>query len=408
MSTREAKEAKEPREQREQREQKEQREQREPKHRPDALRQPQRKDSLTTVLTYLQGRTVPLRPSSTSSPSSAPPPSSSLAQGPSKQRRYSHGGDLKKKARTNSHTLRRSSFTNLAAIKEDASTKTKSSKTAEAAPKITKPGSSEKVNKTADIRKKKSQSRLAAANSEAKPQSAPPPMPIKGILRVSSPDGQRPPPRHIRSYSSSAAIPGPDQLATITGLSPLVQTTGEAAESDTISQPGSPIVRPLSPGATVRFAKATVHRVEVGPGRRFMPVKRRSKSTVTYLAPLDPVSPANTPKVTLQSPTKLRRHQENQAAMGRYWMRMEEEEAQQRAEAERRAAEEAERYRAEPSSPPVPSLAERLATVENLPLIDSILPLDKVESIPTPDAEDKLETVEADSDDSDAESDGGA
>lgn len=257
-------------------------------------------------------------------------------------------------------------------------------------------------------------------------------MPIKGILRVCSPDGQRPPPRHIRSYSTSAAIPGPDQLATIAGLSPLIPTTGETADSDTISPPGSPIVRPLSPGATVRFAKATVHRVEVGPGRRFLPVKRRSKSTVTYLAPLDPVSPANTPKVTLQSPTKLRRHQENQAAMGRYWMRMEEEEAQQRAEAERQAAEEAERYRAEPSTPPVSnaaaprspmslagalvpapdahrsSLAERLAAVDNLPLLDGILPLGNVNSIATSDVDDKLETVEADSDDSDAESDGGA
>lgn len=170
MSTKEAKEAKEAKEPRESREGKEQKEQKESKHRPDALRQPQRKDSLTTVLTYLQGRTVPLRPSSAASPSSTQPSANSLAQGPSKQRRYSHGGDLKKKARTNSHTLRSSSFTNLAAIKEDPSTKTKSSKTAEGAPKTTKPGSSEKVNKTADIRKKKSQSRLAAGNSEPKPQ----------------------------------------------------------------------------------------------------------------------------------------------------------------------------------------------------------------------------------------------
>jgi hypothetical protein len=173
MSTKEAKEAKEvkeAKEPREPREQKEQKEQKESKHRPDALRQPQRKDSLTTVLTYFQGRTVPLRPSSAASPSSTQPSPNWLAQGPSKQRRYSHGGDLKKKARTNSHTLRRYSFTNLAAIKEDPSTKTKSSKTAEGAPKTTKPGSSEKVNKTADIRKKKSQHRLAAGNSEAKPQ----------------------------------------------------------------------------------------------------------------------------------------------------------------------------------------------------------------------------------------------
>jgi hypothetical protein len=119
--------------------------------------------------------------------------------------------------------------------------------------------------------------------------------------------------------------------------------------------------------------------------------------------------------------------------MGRYWLRTEEEEAQFRAELERRAAEEAERYRAEPSSPPssaVPapspletasslqirapepqraSWAERLAATDRLSPLNTIPLLDKLESFAKSDADDKLETVEADdSDDSDAQSDGGA
>lgn len=119
--------------------------------------------------------------------------------------------------------------------------------------------------------------------------------------------------------------------------------------------------------------------------------------------------------------------------MGRYWLRTEEEEAQFRAELERRAAEEAERYRAEPSSPPSsavpapspletasslqirapepqrPSWAERLAATDRLSPLNTIPLLDKLESFAKSDADDKLETVEADdSDDSDAQSDGGA
>ncbi|KAK0720731.1 hypothetical protein B0H67DRAFT_577154 [Lasiosphaeris hirsuta] len=260
---------------------------------------------------------------------------------------------------------------------------------------------------------------------------SPPPMP-KSILRVASPDGSRPPPRHIRSYSTSSPNPNPTQSP----IGPMVSPDSPGpisptfpfqpafapitAESEPDSQPTSPICRPMSPGATVRFAKATVHRVDVGPGRRFMPVKRRSKSTLTYISPLDP---GTQPKVTLQSPTKLRRHHENQAAMGRYWMRTEEEEARERQEMERRAAEEAERYRNEPSSPGAtspsmslpgsppshesqrPSWAERLAAIDKLSPLDSIPPLDK----PEPEVEDKLETEEAsDSEESTADSDGGA
>lgn len=154
---------------------------------------------------------------------------------------------------------------------------------------------------------------------------------------------------------------------------------------------------------------------------------------MTYMAPLDPVSQQIAPKVTLQSPTKLRRHQENQAAMGRYWLRTEEEEAQWRADAERRAAEEAERYRAEPTrppgtpapapdaeesasateangpEPPMTSFGERLAAIDKLPPLGSVPLLDKLAAFAKSDADDKLETIEADdTDDSDAESDGGA
>ncbi|KAK4453815.1 hypothetical protein QBC34DRAFT_194303 [Podospora aff. communis PSN243] len=430
MST---KEVKEPRESREPKESKE------PRHRVEALRQPQRKDSLTSVLTYLQGRALPPKASSTVSSTSTQSAPVSLAQGLSKPRRHSHGTDAKKKARKNSAMLRTLSISNLVGIQEDSGAKTKHAKTPEGNSKTTKSGSSEKLNKTtrdgAEVRKKKSQ-HLGPTAQETKVPSPPPPMP-KSILRVSSPDGTRPPPRHIRSLSTSAANPGPGQLTSITGLSPMSPeepTFGSLPEGGSVSQPTSPVCRPLSPGATVRFAKATIHRVDVGPGRRFAPVKRRSKSTITYMALLDPVSQQNSPKVNLQSPTKLRRHQENQAAMGRYWLRTEEEEAQWRAEAERRAAEEAERYRAEPTRPPgTPaattgspesvataeiklqevqgaSLGERLAASDKLlPPLDSIPLLDKVESPAKSDADDKLETIEADdSDDSDAESDGGA
>lgn len=240
----------------------------------------------------------------------------------------------------------------------------------------------------------------------------------KSILRVASPDGARPLPRHTRSYSTSAASPGSGDFAAVTGLTPLTPTDPSFASSEqdgngTFSQPTSPVFRPLSPGATVRFAKATIHRVDVGPGRRFMPVKRRSKSTTTYISPLDPVQQSNTPRFTLQSPTKLRRHQENQAAMGRYWRRTEQEEQESRALLEKQAAEEAERYRAEPASPvniPArPAWAERLTVFDRLPPLDSIPLLDKTESLARSDTDDKLETVVAsDSDDSDADSDGGA
>ncbi|KAG7289688.1 hypothetical protein NEMBOFW57_006064 [Staphylotrichum longicolle] len=225
-----------------------------------------------------------------------------------------------------------------------------------------KNGSSEKVNKAA--------SESSDGTTPNRPQSAksrslssPICMP-KSILRVSSPDGP-----------GSLSIRRPESPP-VRDCRPLPQA----------SLPTSPI-----PHATVRFAKATT------AGRRFLPVKRKSKSTLTYISPLDPGTQKSAPKTMLQSPTKMRRHQENQAAMGRYWLRTEEEEAQWRAEAERRAQEEAEKYRNEPASSPPPaasvatksdeeagravqsSLADAMADIDKLPPLDSGPALEKVE-----------------------------
>lgn len=104
----------------------------------------------------------------------------------------------------------------------------------------------------------------------------------------------------------------------------------------------------------------------------------------------------------------MRRHQENQAAMGRYWMRTEEEEAQWRADAEKRAAEEAERYRNEPASPPQRdgkdaegggerTVVEKVAGSEKVTCLDG-----KQQAL------DKVEEVVEDSSDSDTDEEAGA
>lgn len=111
-------------------------------------------------------------------------------------------------------------------------------------------------------------------------------------------------------------------------------------------------------GATsVRFGATTVHRVEIAPGQHLHPIRRghKSKSGLSYLNP--PADKAHL-KVTVEFPpgkeTKMKRHQLRQAAMERYWLRTEEEEAEWRAEATRIAEEETEKYRSEPSSSPPP------------------------------------------------------
>ncbi|KAK3377912.1 hypothetical protein B0H63DRAFT_478351 [Podospora didyma] len=397
----------------------------ESKHQTERLRQPQRKDSLSSVLSWagLQAKGIsPKPPSATSALGQSSQTSSS--NGGSKTRRNSHGPDVKKKARNGSTTSRQLSFSNsVAEDQEGSSAKTKHAKTtssssttdpktSDGVSKTSKSGSSEKLNKSTidapgaskeTTQSQSSQQVPEKASSPPEPPSSPKP---KSILRVSSPDGYRRP-RPITSYSTSAPEPQPGQLygpqlCPSTEFQP-VFPGGMIPDPMPISPPTSPVSRPLSPGATVRFAKATIHRVEVGPGRRFLPVKRKSKSTLTYVAPLDPGKKQSTPKVILGSPTKLRRHQENQAAMGRYWLRTEEEEALWRAEAERRAEEEAERYRNEPASPPGSSVAARMsAGLQKLPwadvAIDNLPSLDSLASL------DKLETEMSDSDDSTPES----
>ncbi|KAL2023772.1 hypothetical protein VTK56DRAFT_1039 [Thermocarpiscus australiensis] len=354
-----------------------------PKHRPDSLRQPQRKDSLSSVLSWaaLQSKLAAPKPPTT--PASAP-------QSPqtSRPRRHSHGSGTDIKKKTPPMNL--------------------DSKASAGSPKAGKNGFSENVHKTApdapDAGKNTSQNHSAptAQNKPRSPEPPPSPMP-KSILRVSSPDGHRRPRQFFDPNTGEPSSPG------LTPSSPVF--TSMPPDSPPGSPPMSPIQRPMSPGATVRFAKATIHRVEVGPGRRFLPVKRKSKSTLTYISPLDPGTQQSAPKTMLQSPTKLRRHQENQAAMGRYWLRTEEEEAQWRAEAERRAAEEAERYRNEPASPvPVAVVARSSVEAVGVPstLAEKVATIDKLPPLDSAPARDKLEEVEADSSDSDTDEEAGA
>ncbi|KAK3296816.1 uncharacterized protein B0H64DRAFT_110027 [Chaetomium fimeti] len=391
----------------------------------DGLRQPQRKDSLSSVLSWavLQGKITASKPptsSSSSTPSPAPSPATQHHPGNgTRPRRHSHSTsiDSKTKARRGSTAFRRFSFSFSTTNQDGASTKTRHSKTSsmtpdpKASPGTSKAGktSSEKVNKAApdnqDGKHNPTPPRPQSAGDKPRSPLSPMPMP-KSILRISSPDGYRRPRQFVSPEAAGGepASPGlPPSPAT-----PTFETVLSAPDSPpppTESPPASPIPRPMSPGATVRFAKATVHRVEVGPGRRFMPVKRKSKSTLTYISPLDPGAQKSAPKTMLQSPTKLRRHQENQAAMGRYWLRTEEEEAQWRAEAERRAVEEAERYRNEPASPaPRPpvgvvakvdgAVSKSGGEIDKLPLLDAgPVGLDMVEE------EAAMETEDEDSED---------
>ncbi|KAH8893287.1 hypothetical protein GQ53DRAFT_745528 [Thozetella sp. PMI_491] len=131
------------------------------------------------------------------------------------------------------------------------------------------------------------------------------------------------------------------------------------------SDPGLSIVStpPLSDTESVRsplvrFGKPTVHRLEVLPGRRLLPIgtKYKTRSRSPYLAPLDPKRTREAVPKPPRSPNQIKRHKKNQKAMARYWQRTEEEEAAWRTEMEHRAEEEAERYRAEP--PGSPGLAD--------------------------------------------------
>ncbi|KAH6627077.1 hypothetical protein B0J18DRAFT_465033 [Chaetomium sp. MPI-SDFR-AT-0129] len=422
----------------------------ESRHKSEGVRQPHRKDSISSVLSWavLQGKITTPKASASSSPSTSSSSSSTpLAQSPqsnsthhhgSRPRRHSHSTstDSKAKARRGSTAFRRLSLSFATTIHDGASTKTRhtmtsttatqDSKALSGATKAGRSNSNSSNNNNHDNRGNHSSERAGnkatltdttmdtkdttplrpqSIGDKSRPVSSPGAMP-KSILRISSPDGyKRPRPLSSHGLTSDAAPPGlapsplslPSPSNTITVKDP----------PSTTPPPSPPITRPMSPGTTVRFAKATIHRVEVGPGRRFMPVKRKSKSTLTYISPLDPGTQRGAPKTMLQSPTKLRRHQENQAAMGRYWLRTEEEEAQWRAEAEKRAEEEAERYRNEPASPPPSTssgasvngdsdggggLASKVKDVDKLSLLSKNGP-----------ALDKVEEEEAESEDGDEE-----
>ncbi|KAL2268765.1 hypothetical protein VTJ83DRAFT_3611 [Remersonia thermophila] len=215
------------------------------------------------------------------------------------------------------------------ADQQGSSSASSSSSSSPGASKTDKDGSSDKTDKRTQDVKVTFSSQLESPLDKPRTPRSPVVMP-KSILRVSSPDGHRRPRQFVNPETGEPLSP-------------------ELAPSSPNASPMTPLNRPTSPA--VRFAKATIHHVEVGPGRRFLPVRRKSKSTVTYIGPHDPGAQPAVPKTLLQSPTKMRRHQENQAAMGRYWLQTEEEERQWRMEAERLAQEEQERYRNEPASP---------------------------------------------------------
>jgi hypothetical protein len=111
----------------------------------------------------------------------------------------------------------------------------------------------------------------------------------------------------------------------------------------------------------VRFGVETTHKIEVDPGRHLRPLSSANfgtRSGLSYLgASADPKKADKAVvKVVVKFPegkigTKLRRRRQRQAAVARYWLRTEEEEAAERAKATLRAEKEAAKYRQEPSSP---------------------------------------------------------
>ncbi|KAK4646383.1 hypothetical protein QC761_209960 [Podospora bellae-mahoneyi] len=397
----------------------------ETKHRLEGARRPQRKDSFSSVhsavlsWTGLQTKIGPKSiisnssslssSSSNSTSSTATQHTGTPSQGLSKpQRRHSHsfgtGWDnsnrdntTKKKARPASMS-RKLSFSGFMGLEDPVSAKARHAKpnfsnldpkrSEESTKSGSKNGSLEKVNKTAPEAAKRLSQASTLVGSVVRSKSPPPPtstMVPKSILRVSSPEGNaRRTPRFLDPPGPGEQPHSPNLNAALLSPLPSPSSSSEQQQTPPLSEkplslsppltpltplldspPASPLLTPartMSP-STVRFAKATVHRVEVGPGRRFLPVKRKSKSTITYVSPHDPGPQKTAPKTVLKSATKLRRHQENQKAMGRYWMRTEEEEAQWRAEAEARAQEEAERYRNEPSSPVVGGLEKEVGSL---------------------------------------------
>ena len=200
-------------------------------------------------------------------------------------------------------------------------------------------------------------SEVILAPEEPSQETDPPPAHPQGEPAGKQPDEPAPPGRSPRPESQAeenhkrAPDPEPDP----------------EPDPDPAGVPSTP---PLSDSGSVRDTvvrfgnKPTVHRLEVPPGRRLQPIGARYKtrSRSPYLAPLDPKRTKDVFPKPLRSPQQLKRHKKNQKAMARYWARTEQEEAEWRAEAERRAGEAEERYRAEP--PGSPGLAD-LDTVDS-------------------------------------------
>lgn len=99
------------------------------KHRLDGVRMPQRKDSLSSLLSWaaLQGKlTVSRAPTLSSVSTPVQPSQTTSTQNGSRPRRHSHGAgtETKTKTRRGSTTFRRSSFSNSAAVQAGTGTKT--------------------------------------------------------------------------------------------------------------------------------------------------------------------------------------------------------------------------------------------------------------------------------------------
>ncbi|KAL1876578.1 hypothetical protein VTK73DRAFT_9242 [Phialemonium thermophilum] len=170
--------------------------------------------------------------------------------------------------------------------------------------------------------------------------------PLTSSGSKNAPELKKKPPASSPTVSSSvvgAAGPGATKTAPRA-----IRPREENSSSSSCSGGGN-----ASP-TSVRFGGTTVHHVEIGPGRHLHPITRghRTRSGLSYInAPAEKKGNKVVVKFPPGKEGKLRRHRERQAAMARYWLRTEQEEAEWRAEATRAAEREALEYCKEPASP---------------------------------------------------------
>ncbi|KAK0739936.1 hypothetical protein B0T21DRAFT_382863 [Apiosordaria backusii] len=248
----------------------------EPKHRPEGVRRPQRKDSFSSVhsvlsWTGLQTKIGPKSAISTSSSSSTNTSSTATQQtstpslGPSKPRRHSHsfGGSwdsntkdssTKKRARPASMS-RKLSFSGFMGIEDGAGAKTRHAKptfstadpkrsSEESTKSGSKNSSSEKVNKTAPEAAKRLSQSSTLVGSVVRSKSPPPPTSTivpKSILRVSSPDGGR------RPRFLDPPGPGEQPHSPSLGAALLSPLPSPSTSSEQQSQSKPPLSPPLTP-----------------------------------------------------------------------------------------------------------------------------------------------------------------